>query len=342
VKRRLIVLGCAFVITALSACTDSAPALDLEDGLYARIETDRGSIVVELFYEKTPLTVTNFVGLAEGSIDSTAPEGEPFYDGLTFHRVIDEFMIQGGDPAGNGTGGPGYTFPDEILSDLRHDGPGVLSMANRGPGTNGSQFFITHVATPWLDGRHTIFGRVVTGQDVVDAVEQGDRIGRVEIVRIGEDAQAFEADQAAFERRLAETRDAQADAAAEQRRRDEERISEQWPEAIRDPSGLRYLVEEPGSGRTPAEGDIVRIHYSGRLLDGRVFADSRRQGQELSFELGAGRILPGIERGVSLMRDGGRWTLIVPPQLGYGDAGAGEVIPPNAYLIFAVELLGID
>ncbi|MDA3951370.1 MAG: peptidylprolyl isomerase [Spirochaeta sp.] len=179
---------------------------DLDPGVYARLETSRSTaggentIVVQLHYQRTPMTVINFVGLAEGTISHNRGDGVRFYDGVTFHRVIDDFMIQGGDPQGTGRGGPGYRFPDEFHPDLRHSGPGILSMANAGPGTNGSQFFITHVATPWLDGRHTVFGEVVSGQEVVDAIRQGDRIRRVEIVRVGEAARNFATDQAAFDR----------------------------------------------------------------------------------------------------------------------------------------------
>jgi peptidylprolyl isomerase len=161
------------------------------------MDTTRGLIVLKLEYAKTPLTVSNFVALAEGKMD--AANGKPFYDGLKFHRVISDFMIQGGDPLGNGTGGPGYRFRDEFDPGLRHDGPGVLSMANSGPNTNGSQFFITHTATPWLDGKHSVFGRVVRGQDVVDAVRQGDTINSVKIVRNGEAARAFQPNQASFD-----------------------------------------------------------------------------------------------------------------------------------------------
>ncbi len=142
----------------------------------ATIETARGTITLELYDDKAPKTVANFVKLAQ----------DGFYDGLTFHRVIDDFMIQGGCPRGDGTGGPGYQFEDEFHPDLKHDAPGVLSMANAGPNTNGSQFFITHVATPWLDGKHSVFGRVVAGQDVVNSVQQGDKIQRITIVDVAE------------------------------------------------------------------------------------------------------------------------------------------------------------
>jgi peptidylprolyl isomerase len=184
----------------MSDSKDSQPAAyeDLGDGLFAVIDTTRGQIVIKLAYDKVPLTVSNFTALAEGTM-ATA-KGKPFYDGLTFHRVIADFMIQGGDPTGTGRGGPGYKFRDEFDPSLRHDGPGVLSMANAGPNTNGSQFFITHKATPWLDGKHTVFGRVVRGQDVVNAIRRGDKINTVRIVRNGAAASAFRPDQASFDK----------------------------------------------------------------------------------------------------------------------------------------------
>lgn len=166
----------------------------MEQGLFANINTTKGSILVRLEMKKTPMTVANFVGLAEGNIPNDAkPLGEPYYDGIVFHRVINDFMIQGGDPSGTGMGGPGYKFMDEFHPELRHTGPGILSMANAGPGTNGSQFFITHVATPWLDGKHTVFGNVVEGMDVVNSIVQGDKIESVVIIRKGEDAESFDA-----------------------------------------------------------------------------------------------------------------------------------------------------
>lgn len=198
----------AVVLIVLAALTLAAPAAiaqQLPDGVYARMQTSRGEILLRLEHDRVPLTVANFVGLAEGTIGHNRGAGVRFFDGLTFHRVIDNFMIQGGDPAGNGTGGPGYTFADEFHPQLRHSRAGVLSMANRGPNTNGSQFFITHNATPWLDGGHAVFGHVVSGQDVVNAVRQGDRIERVEIERVGQSAEGFQVTQESFDRLRAQT-----------------------------------------------------------------------------------------------------------------------------------------
>lgn len=323
----------------------AAPSVAQEygEGLFAHIVTNRraggsNEIVVELEFERTPMTVANFVGLAEGTINHSRRGQTRFYDGLTFHRVIDDFMIQGGDPEGTGRGGPGYRFPDEFDPELRHDGPGVLSMANSGPGTNGSQFFITHVATPWLDGRHTVFGHVVAGQEVVDAIRQGDRITRIEIERVGPAAQSFESDQAAFDRYREEAEERARQAAAAAQREQIAQISEALPGAELDDNGIWVRIDRPGTGPSPRRGAEVTVHYTGSFLDGRVFDSSRGRG-EFRFPVGAGRVIPGWDITVAEMREGEIRSVVLPPDLAYGSRGAGGAIPPNTYLLFEIELL---
>lgn len=314
----------------------------LQDGLYAKFVTSKGEILSTLEFEKTPLTVTNFVGLAEGTKElggGAKMKGENFYDGLTFHRVIPEFMIQGGCPLGSGTGGPGYTFPDEIDPTLKHSGPGILSMANAGPGTNGSQFFITHVPTPWLDGKHTVFGHVVSGQDVVNAIAQGDVIEKVEIIRVGKKAEAFKADQAAFDDLLNNFEKLQKEKELAAMEAELNLIKTNWPDAVTTPSGLKYVVVAEGSGdATPASGAMVKAHYTGKLLDGTKFDSSYDRGKPIDFPVGQGRVIKGWDEAFLNMKKGEKRVLIIPPDLGYGPSGRGP-IPPNAYMVFDVELV---
>ncbi len=312
----------------------------LENGLYAKFNTDKGEIVCLLEFEKTPLTVANFVGLAEGTKElGTGVAGQKFYDGLTFHRVIPDFMIQGGCPLGTGTGGPGYTFPDEIDSTLTHSGPGILSMANAGPGTNGSQFFITHVPTPWLDGKHTVFGHVVSGQDVVDSIEGGDSLTSVEIIRVGDSAKAFKADQKAFDTLLATIEERTKEKELKQMEEATAKIRKEWPDAIVTPSGLMYVVMKDGSGdKTPVKGTTVSAHYTGKLLDGTKFDSSYDRGQPISFVVGAGQVIKGWDEAFLDMKKGEKRVLIIPSELGYGTSGRGP-IPPNATMVFDVELV---
>jgi peptidylprolyl isomerase len=311
----------------------------LGDGLFARIITNRGDIIVNLEYQKTPLTVCNFVALAEGTM--TAAGGRPFYNGITFHRVIDDFMIQAGCPLGNGTGGPGYRFADEIDPNLRHDGPGVLSMANAGPGTNGSQFFITHVATPWLDGRHTVFGRVVHGQNVVNAVRQGDRIDRIAIIRNGAEANAFRADQVAFDSLLRNAESAELARILVQRDVDIAQIEQRFPNTNITLSGLRWVRDRAGTGPKPSPGSTAVVNIIGMLLTGTVFVNTDLTGGAEELPVGSGRILPGLDEAILDMSVGEKRTVIVPPELGYGERAVENVIPANSFLIFEIELTGI-
>jgi len=325
------------LITCMAGTVSAAPPdASYGNGLFARINTDKGDIVVRLEFQKTPLTVCNFVALAEGKMNVTG--GKRFYDGLTFHRVIPDFMIQGGDPQGNGSGGPPYRFPDEIVPSLKHDGPGVLSMANAGPGTNGSQFFITHVATPWLDGKHTVFGKVVEGQDVVNAIKQGDKIKNITIIRNGPLANQFKADQAAFDALLKET----AGGGKSQRDADLATINSKYPGAIQTPSGVKYIIQKKGTGNKPAPGKTVRVNYRGSFLSGQVFDSSDTSGRPLEFPAGVGAVIKGWDEMILDMQVGEKRLAIIPPELAYGERGMGNgVIPPNSFLVFEMELVGV-
>jgi peptidylprolyl isomerase len=265
--------------------------------------------------------------------------GKPFYDGLTFHRVIPDFMIQTGDPQGTGSGGPGYRFPDEIDDTLKHDGPGVLSMANAGPETNGSQFFITHVATPWLDGKHAIFGRVVSGQDVVNAIKQGDRMEAITIIRNGQGANAFKADQAAFDALLRSSAERANSRLKAQRDADIAQVQQKYPNATLTPSGIYYIIQKEGTGNKAGSGKAVAVNYKGMLLSGVVFDNSDLHGP-LEFQTGSGQIIPGFDEAVADMRQGEKRVVALPPELAYGERGVGD-IPGNSFLIFELELAQI-
>ncbi|HMQ43596.1 peptidylprolyl isomerase [Mariniflexile maritimum] len=309
----------------------------MQDGLYAKFNTTKGNILVALEYKKTPGTVGNFVALAEGNLENKVkPQGTPYYDGLKFHRVIPDFMIQGGCPQGTGTGDPGYKFDDEFHPDLKHDGPGVLSMANAGPGTNGSQFFITHIETAWLDNKHTVFGKVVEGQDVVDAIKQGDIIDSLEILRVGADAEAYNAVEAfrtfegSREKRMAEAKKAA-----------EALLDTLAAGFNKTESGLRYQIIQKGTGAKAEKGKNVSVHYKGQLADGTVFDSSYKRNAPIEFPLGVGQVISGWDEGIQLLRVGDKARFVIPSHLGYGSRGAGGVIPPDATLIFDVELMNV-
>jgi peptidyl-prolyl cis-trans isomerase A (cyclophilin A) len=309
----------------------------MQEGIYARFTTSKGQILVQLTHDKTPGTVGNFVALAEGNLENSAkPQGTPYYDGLKFHRVITDFMIQGGCPLGTGTGDPGYKFDDEFVSELKHDSPGVLSMANAGPGTNGSQFFITHTATPWLDGKHTVFGKVVEGQDVVDAIAQDDVIETLAIERVGDAAQNWNAVEAfrVFE-------NARAKREEEAKKTAQEALDKLAAGFDQTDSGLRYKIIQKGSGAQAEKGKSVSVHYEGSLENGQVFDSSYRRKNPITFTLGIGQVILGWDEGIALLKEGDKARFVIPSYLGYGEHGAGGVIPPNATLVFDVELVKV-
>ncbi len=329
-----------FFIVLSMPCLGSAS--NLEPGMYARFETSKGQITAKLFYDKTPLTVINFAGLAQGTKDSNRGRGVKYFDGLIFHRVIKDFMIQGGDPQGSGKGGPGYTFADEFVKELKHDSPGILSMANAGPGTNGSQFFITHKATPWLDNKHTVFGKVIEGQDVVKKIKKGDKIISLAILRIGEVAEQFKTDQAAFDARIAAVKEEKATAQKKTRARFETEMLLRFPDAKKTKSGLMYVILKEGSGPTPTPGLTVTVHYKGMFKDGKVFDSSYKRGQPANLQVGVGRVIRGWDEGVLSMKKGEKRKLLIPFWLAYGERGYPGQIPPMSDLIFDVELLEFE
>jgi len=336
-SRSITITALALIFAIMTtSCNENTP--DLKDGLYADFETNRGNIIVELYPDKAPLTVMNFVGLAEGSLDFSNRKGH-FYDGLTFHRVIEDFMIQGGDPQGTGSGGPGYKFPDETGNGLVFDKPGILAMANSGPDTNGSQFFITHVPTDWLNGKHTIFGSVVQGMDIVNATEQGDTIKKLKILRIGSEANAFKADSAAFkeiEKGLTARRSA---AEADKDKAIMNDIASRWPDAVRDEdTGIYYVIRTEGTGSKPAKGIKITVHYTGTLMDGTQFDSSRDRNEPFQFNVGGGQVIPGWDVSLMDMKKGERRIIILPPDMAYGSRGIGP-IAPDSWLVFDVELL---
>ena len=354
------------------------------EGIFAEFETTKGKIVVVLEYKKTPITVANFVSLIEGTNTFVSDEklkGKPFYNGLKFHRVIKDFMIQGGDPAGNGSGGCGYSFKDEFVPDLKHDKGGILSMANSGPSTNSSQFFITHKDTPWLDGKHTVFGHVVKGMEVVNAIVQDDVILKVTVSRVGTEAKKFDApkvfsdyyankagDEAKQNAAQAEARAKQAAIDAEAKKVYDEKygsvkaakvaeLAVIRTTATKSETGLEYKIIQKGAGVKPADGANVFIHYAGYLEDGTLFDSSYEEVNKVCGKFDQNRanqngyqpfpfqygkkdgLIPGFIEALNAMAIGDKLVAFIPSKLGYGERGAGNVIPPNANIIFEIELL---
>lgn len=348
------------------------------DGIFAVMETNKGRITIELEYQKTPITVANFISLAEGTNNAVSAKykGKQFYTGLKFHRVIADFMIQGGDPLGTGSGDPGYKFKDEFHPDLRHNSGGILSMANSGPATNGSQFFITHKATPWLDNKHTVFGKVTSGMDVVNAIAQNDVIMEIKIVRKGSEAKKFDAAKIFNDYFANKDVEAKKEAEALEVKKKEAEAKKKEAEAKLTPikeakvkelaniretatkttSGLEYVITKKGTGVKPTAGTEVYVHYSGYLEDGSLFDSSNEEVnklygkfdanraaqngyQPLAATVGNYRFVPGFAEGLDQLSIGDKATFFIPSALGYAERGAGGVIPPNANIIFEVELL---
>ena len=328
---------------------------ELKDGLYADIETNKGDILLELYQEDVPLAVSNFVSLAEGdnSAVTDSLKGEKYYDGLNFHRVLKDFMIQGGDPLANGSGGPGYVFEDEFPRDslgnfkYKHDAEGVLSMANGGPGMNGSQFFITHKATPWLDGVHTVFGKVTKGQDVVNEIAQLDTIKRVTIIRVGSKANSFNAAKvfdremknsvAAKQKRIEEAEKAEI-ARYNQFLKDKEvyQKAQGIDKATKTASGLRILTLKKGRGKKFSAKARTTMSYHMMLANGK----SIQKTDSFTFTLSRQPMIKGVNEAIVNMRQGGKVRLFIPYLLGYGEAAYGP-FPAKSDLIFELEILKV-
>lgn len=306
------------------------------DSIIAIIYTSKGNIICDLEFEKVPMTVGNFIGLSEGRIVNKAKKtGQPFFDGLTFHRVEPDFVIQGGDPMGNGQGGPGYAFPDEFDPSLKHNRVGTLSMANAGPGTNGSQFFITLKETPWLDGRHSVFGYVVGGLDVLTKITAGDKMDSVRIFRKGEKAMTFDGAKAFSDALEKITKRSQSVPEFEAW------VKQNYPEAKKAPEGFYYMVTKEGSGAMPKPGQTVIVNYTGKFNDGTTF-DSSIGKQAFSFPLGQGKVIKAWDLAFAMFPQGTKATILIPYTLAYGEQGYPGAIPPKATLIFDIELLGLQ
>lgn len=341
-----------------------------KEGIFAEITTNKGLITAELYYDKTPITVANFITLAEGTnkrMSVARLKGKPYFDGIKFHRVIKSFMIQGGDPDGNGSGGPGYKFKDEI-TDLKHNSAGILSMANAGKNTNGSQFFITHVPTPHLDGIHTVFGKTVSGMDVVNSIEQNDVIMSVKIIRNGAAAKKFDAvtmidnffaEDIKKEKLAQEAKEKERAKIAPVLAQKTKEFADLKNKSVKTASGLQYTVTKDAKGIAPTPGTTVYVHYAGYLEDGTLFDSSYEEVNQLYGKLDANRaaakgykplkveagkypFIAGFTEGLNAIKFGDKATLFIPSNIGYGARGAGGVIPPNANLIFEIELLEND
>jgi len=351
-------LGLMGMLSGLVFILGSCSAADYPEGLYAELETEKGQIVLQLEFEKTPVTVANFVGLAEGTISNQAyPTGAPYFDGSVFHRVVPGHVIQAGAPAKEGINSPGYTIPNEIVPGLGHGRAGMLGMANGGPHTNGSQFYITLGDRSYLDGDYTVFGQVIQGMDVVEQTVQGDIIREIRIVRVGKDARRFEVSEESFRTMVEDAEKAVAAAEAKKQQEEEALIRSRWPDAEAAAQGTRFINLKSGSGAQPAPDAALELSYTGQTLAGTRFCSSADgtpqpgdQAQSFVYEPGKTRVIPALKEALKTMRTGERRLLIVPAARAYGTSGfygrqeEGEkrfVISPNTILIYAIELLAI-
>jgi cyclophilin family peptidyl-prolyl cis-trans isomerase len=300
------------------------------------------------------MTVANFIGLAEGkfTVEDSIEYTEPLYDGLKFHRVIKDFMIQGGDPQGNGSGGPKHRFYDEIDETLKHTGPGILSMANSGPNTNGSQFFVTHKATPWLDGKHTVFGHVISGLDIVNLIEQDDVLISMKIIRKGRTAKKWNATEQ-FAAVYNEKKKTEVEAKKEMEKiaamsPDDYKVfmfnevKKDFPTAKQSESGLVYIIENAGAETKPVKGSPLEVHYKGTFrVSGEKFDSSYDRNQPMAFKYIEQRMIPGFTEGIGLIGKGGKAKLIIPYFAAYGAQGRPGAIPPYSDLVFDIEMINL-
>ncbi|MEL6810271.1 MAG: peptidylprolyl isomerase [Bacteroidota bacterium] len=365
--KNILLLFLLVTTVSMTSCKSKYPNLD--NGLYAEFVTNKGTFVAKFYHEATPLTVANFVELAEGKhemVDSSFA-GKPYYNGIIFHRVIKDFMIQGGDPTGTGSGNPGYKFPDEIVDTLKHSKKGILSMANSGPATNGSQFFVTLKETPWLDGKHTVFGEVVMGQEVVDSIgsvetsKPGDKpveevvMLEVNIINKGVELPSFAAEMEKIEQKKKEREELLAKVAETTA----QEMNALKAEAEELESGLKVYWRHRGKGMKPEEGSKIRMNYAGYLVDGTLFdsnrleiaekydaVDQRRLAQggynpAVSDYGKEARLIPGFREGLNLMSLGDKTVLFIPSHLAYQEQGIRGLIPPNSDLVFELELVDL-
>jgi peptidylprolyl isomerase len=357
-KRKVILLLLfGLVFSQLGFAGEGDIIQTVPEGLYAEMVTQKGKIVAKLEFEKVPMTTMNFVGLSEGTLTNTAlPKGKPFYDGTLFHRVVPGHVIQAGRPSGSELGGPGYNYPNEIHPALSHDQAGMLGIANGGPHTNGSQFYITLGDRSYLDGDYTVFGHVIMGLDIVKNIVQDDLIETIRIIRVGDKARQFKADDETFKKLVADAEIRVQKEAEIKRKKEEEFIQKNWPDALTTDSGIKYVIVKPGQGRIPEKGARIKVTYTGQLLNGTNFYSSPEEGKPTNippekpfiFEIGKSSVNPGFDEAVQSMKKGEKRIVILPASRAYGIRGfyASEkkgvkrfVISPNTMLVYTVEIL---